>query len=183
MRKLISRTLISAKINLVKIWKKKKMCDFDICSFVFLPWFYAVLWSSRKCYGLYCLQLLSKNRLLWQNFFMEDMRYEHRKNDIPSLALVTLYKKNINKIFLVEYYFTIFLQRLIFSIFFKEYRTHMLSCISQTNNSLLNSQVRQIFSGKLVSFFDFYWSTTDVKGTKKYSESYNMLMFGAEIFL
>ena len=164
--------------------EEKKFGDFDICSFVFLPWFYAVLWSSRKCYGLYCLQQLSKNRLLCQNFFMEEMRCEHRKNDYPSLALVTLSKKkNINKIFLIEYYFIIFLQRLIFSIFFKEYKTHMLLCISQTNNPLLNSQVRQIFFGKLVSFFDFCWSTTDVKGTKKYSESYNMLMFGAEIFL
>ena len=35
MRKLISRILIPEKFNLVKIWKKKIFCDFDICSFIF----------------------------------------------------------------------------------------------------------------------------------------------------
>ena len=91
MQKLISRILISAKINLGKIRKKKRFSDFDICSFAFLPRFHAVFWSSRKCYSLYYLQPCPK--IAYSTKISLVRTWDTKvKNDIPTLALITLHK-------------------------------------------------------------------------------------------
>ena len=71
-------------INLRENWSRedmeeKKIFRFWYLLFRFLPRFHADLLSSRKCYSLYYLQPLSKNRMLYQDFFMGDIRYEDKK--------------------------------------------------------------------------------------------------------
>ena len=89
MGKLISRILIPEKFNLVKIWKKKIFCDFDICSFIFFylgfMQFYALAENimvyivCNRCPKIACSRKTSLWRIWDTNI----------KNDIPSFALVT----------------------------------------------------------------------------------------------